>query len=179
MSVARAASSSLVRGPKVMRRLPAASASPNPMAASTGEGRILLAAHAAPVPTSTPRRSSKTTSREPDSPGNATCRRFGRRRAFFAGPEKTASGKAARSFSCIASRMAAKRRPSSTRRAAQASNAAAKPITPATFSVPERTPPSCPPPKTRGRKATPSAAHSRPTCLGPPSFAAETVSKSA
>ena len=166
-SAAYVISASVVECPSVKRRLPAATSRGAPIASRTCDICIFDAAQADPVPTETPSRSSRMTKRRASISGNDTCSKLGRRSFAFFGPETTICGNSLTSSLCKRSRRRERRWASSFCRACTISSARAKPIIPATFSVPERTPPSWPPPSTSGRSRTLSDAHKRPTCLGP------------
>ena len=143
------------------------SAAHMPWAIRTWLGSWSADSHAEPAETANPARSSASTSssaRRPATQQQRVARAAARRRPRRRWPPpagRTPAGRAA---------------PAAGRRtAAPAASAAANPTAPATFSVPERRPPSWPPPQISGGMPAGSRASRQPTPFGPPSLCAETA----
>src|SRR5262245_28034231 len=175
----RSTSGSVVVGPVLTRTAARASCGGTPIAASTWDGCTLPEEQAAPEDTATPSRSKAMTAVSAFMPGTANRVVFGSRST--PAPKMTTSGVAALRAVSRRSRSPAVCALSAARPARAAAAAAPKPAMPATFSVPARTPRSCPPPLMRGSGNGISASRliSAPTPLGAPILCPETVRRSA
>src|SRR5262245_6058422 len=175
----RSTSGSVVVGPRLTRTAARASCGGAPIAASTWDGWTLPEEQAAPEDTATPSRSKAMTAVSAFMPGTANRVVFGSRST--PAPKMTTSGVAACSAVSRRSRSAAVCALSAAREARAAVAAAPKPAMPATFSVPARTPRSCPPPLMKGSGNGTSALRliSAPTPLGAPILCPEMVRSSA
>ena len=143
-----------------------------PMASSTGEGASEPAAHAEPLEHNTPWRSSSSSTDSPLVPGKQKEATEGSRSVGW--PVSSAPGTPASTASMNPSRRAATR-PAGSRGSVRA---VASATAPATFSVPERRPRSCPPPWTSGSTRTRPRTNNAPLPLGAPSLWPEMLSAS-
>ena len=141
-----------------------------PWARSTWLGSASPAEHAEPAATAYPSRSSAeheelgADARDPEQAvaGQPVGARRRRRRRRRAGPPRAGRASARRWSAVVRA----------------AASAAANPTQPGMFSVPERWPRSCPPPRTSGRSRPGSRATRQPTPFGPCSLCAETAIES-
>src|SRR5438067_2905707 len=149
--------------PRPMRMEPMASASGTPIAVSTRDGARSPDAHADPDESEKRRMAIISESASTRSkltfrlPGNLNAR----------GPFTEAPSISATMRSRNSSRNAARRAASPVISAARRRNAAARPTTPGTFTVPERTPFSCPPPTIVGSMRMPRRTSRPPMPFGP------------
>ena len=153
--------------PRVIRSAPLATSTGTPMAVSTWLARFTPALQAEPVDASTPAASKSMISESPSAPGKLMCRCPG---------SAPTSGVQIRtpSMLCAAARSLSR----ATRILAVAcsssliddASAAAHPTAPCTFTVPERSFRSWPPPRTGLKMSASRRASSRPVFFGPPNL---------
>src|SRR5579863_468740 len=167
-SPARAISAAVVLQPRLMRKELRAAAGSRPIASSTWEGSTAPAAQAEPIDTSTPSRSSAINIVSPSTYGKVRLRVFWMRSRR--GPFRRSPGIARSSRSSNWADNAPTRIDSSSRAPITVSAATPKPIAPARFGVPARSPVSCGPPSMTGARALPGRTYSAPLPPGPPSL---------
>src|SRR5215831_16137911 len=177
ISETRASSSRVVRRDNEKRTTPRAASAGIPSERMAGEGDRVPLEQALPTETATPARSSAMRRASPATPSKRIAAVLGSRGAVW--PITRAPETRERTARSKSSRRAAISGASRLTRLRARRAAAPNPTMPTVFSVPGRTPFSCPPPAASGSIRTPRRTKSAPTPLGPWSLCAENDARSA